>query len=281
MGLVSWLLLRVVLMAYVNPLGYDNTDLNDNIPCVVRADIRGETNIQQREKPRTPWAVPKAAAFHNTSRQEERAEQQNGSKARNRETQRQNRNLKKEEQTSVLCRSCKGDMVWSDYAEGDYETDWLCDNFESCGSNRASAGASRWFCEACQSDICASCAPKDDQRQSPVEDVASHTKWLPSPPSSPPPRAQDNSLQNGAEYIENESTSIPRHKRLWPEAAASTSKFRPKSETHVAASNANWRYADASRHNAPWERKAVNLGKRNRDEFETDATVRKKAPWEK
>jgi hypothetical protein len=57
---------------------------------------------------------------------------------------------------------CNRAMEWSDYAGEGYEKGWSCNNFFYCGGNQTSQGAWRWFCKACESDLCSNCRANPD-----------------------------------------------------------------------------------------------------------------------
>jgi hypothetical protein len=55
------------------------------------------------------------------------------------------------------CPTCSNKMQWSDYDVGAYAIGWDCNNIQSCGSQKYSMGAWRWFCQQCLADICSKC----------------------------------------------------------------------------------------------------------------------------
>eukprot|EP01062_Namystynia_karyoxenos_P023471 TRINITY_DN19081_c0_g1_i1.p1 TRINITY_DN19081_c0_g1~~TRINITY_DN19081_c0_g1_i1.p1 ORF type:complete len:2815 (+),score=784.75 TRINITY_DN19081_c0_g1_i1:127-8445(+) len=48
-------------------------------------------------------------------------------------------------------------MELSDYAEGEYQSGWLCDNAPACESVRGDPYNTRWFCLECRSEYCLNC----------------------------------------------------------------------------------------------------------------------------
>ena len=57
------------------------------------------------------------------------------------------------------CSGCGGRMRWTGYLGGAYAKlgSWRCDNFPLCKSELGNCGEERWFCGACNSDICRNC----------------------------------------------------------------------------------------------------------------------------
>lgn len=56
-----------------------------------------------------------------------------------------------------LCPACGRVMPWSDYAEGAYAEAWSCNNVHLCQATSSSHGRWRWFCLACENDLCRGC----------------------------------------------------------------------------------------------------------------------------
>jgi hypothetical protein len=71
------------------------------------------------------------------------------------------------EDEDPLCPDCHNVLVWSDYSGTTYAKGWLCNNVETCGSQKATMGEWRWFCQDCCNDFCEKCKPREDD-----EDIA-------------------------------------------------------------------------------------------------------------
>eukprot|EP00929_Paragymnodinium_shiwhaense_P022421 TRINITY_DN1432_c0_g1_i2.p1 TRINITY_DN1432_c0_g1~~TRINITY_DN1432_c0_g1_i2.p1 ORF type:complete len:1178 (+),score=330.36 TRINITY_DN1432_c0_g1_i2:78-3611(+) len=57
-----------------------------------------------------------------------------------------------------VCPDCSIVLNWSDFAEGDYQDGWHCNNIDMCGRGAATSGPWRWFCSACMNDFCEDCS---------------------------------------------------------------------------------------------------------------------------
>ena len=61
--------------------------------------------------------------------------------------------------TEPTCPGCGDKMLWSNFLGGPYAklNSWKCEHYEECKSDLENCGEERWFCSACNKDLCRFC----------------------------------------------------------------------------------------------------------------------------